>query len=138
MECTPIENPLQSLEASEKLRNWIIGAVKRSNGRQNFQTVARELADKKAHLWVVYDDDGREAGLLVTDYQQYPTGVVWLNVRIGTGSMEACECAIETLKEFSKDRGFAGVEGVARTGWARIGKKHGFKETHRFLEYANV
>lgn len=130
-----VSDPIGELEKSEKCRDWVTEAVKRSNGRQTFLTVAEELAQGRAQLWIVKDDEPQ--GLLMTDLQRYPTGALWLNVRMGTGSMEAMEAGIEAVKLHAQTEGLAGVEGIARPGWARIGKRHGFLETHRFLEWAH-
>lgn len=127
-------DPIAELQGSERLRDWIAGAVKRSNGRQSFLSVATELAEGRAQLWVCDGEDGPD-GVLLTDLQRYPTGALWLNVRMGAGTMTAMRTAIEVLKEEARQRGCDGIEGVARVGWSRIGKTHGFKETHRFLEW---
>ena len=130
-------DPIAELEQSQRLRDWVVGAVKRSNGRQTFVTVLRELVEGRAQLWVCDGEDGPR-GVLMTDLQRYPTGALWLNVRMGAGTMEAMEAAISKLKDAAVERGCVGVEGIARVGWSRIGKKHGFRETHRFLEWSNV
>lgn len=105
-------------------------AVKRSNGRHTFSTLLEDFAGGRAMLWI------RKNSVIVTELIRYPTGVHWLAVRIGTGHMATLKAMMATIEEYAKDKGYAGVEGVARTGWARVGKKLGYAETHRFLEKA--
>lgn len=128
------EEVVQTLKTSEKLQGWMMNAVETTNGRYDFRTLCQELMAGLAQLWLVFDQEGREAGLVITDIRTYPTGARWLNIRVGTGNMIAMTEAIDALIEWATEMELAGVEGNARPGWTRIGAKIGFKETHRFLE----
>lgn len=106
------------------------GAVKRSNGRQTLETITTEIAQQRAALWF------RKNSIIVTETLRYPTGAKWLSVRTGVGHMSTLKSMMGEIEQYAEENEFDGLESVARIGWARVGKKMGYQETHRFIEKA--
>lgn len=121
---------IEALIERQDIVELLQGAVKRSNGRHTFETLVNDLTAGRAMLWI------RKNSVIVTELIRYPTGVLWLALRIGAGHMATLKAMMPGIEEYAKEKGYAGVEGVARTGWARVGKRMGYAETHRFLEKA--
>ena len=119
---------IKALIERPDLANLLIDAVKRSNGRTTFEIVLQELLQDKANLWI------RKNSVITTQTVLYQTGARWLTVRMGAGHMKTLQAMMPALEAYAKEIELDGVEGLARPGWSRVGKRLGYEETHRFLE----
>lgn len=122
------KDALQALVDNPKIVEHLQGAVKRSNGRQTFETLIEEIVRGATALWI------KENSVIVTQRIAYPTGAHWLSVRIGAGDAGTLQEMLPELEEHARENGLSGVESISRKGWARIGKALGYAETHSFLE----
>lgn len=121
---------IEALTDRPEIVKSLMAAVRRSNGRHTFETLVRDLAEGRAAIFI------KENAAIVTELVRYPTGAMWLAARIGVGKLSILETMVADLEEHAKAKGYAGVEATGRTGFARVGLRHGYSESHRFIEKA--
>lgn len=124
------EGVLYALKNNPEMTELLAKSVERSHGRQTFETLIGEILERRATLWL-----GAKS-LIVTEILQYPTGVRWVSVRIGTGDMEELKTMLPEIEDYAKRKGCVGVEGAVRKGWARVGRPMGYEPSHIFIEKA--
>lgn len=121
---------LKALVHRPDIVSLLMEAVRRSNGRHTFETLSGAILNRNARIWI------KGEAVIVTEMARYPTGVMWLSAIDGAGDIETLESMVPDLEVYAQSIGCAGVEALGRSGFARVGRRHGYTETHRFIEKA--
>ena len=94
------------------------------------------LNSNDMQLWIIWDNElNIKKGFVITEIIERPR-LKFCSVLIMTGSnRKRWEYAVmETLEDFAKKNNCKKGMSLARKGWAKIYKQHGYKETHILLE----
>lgn len=104
--------------------------------RTSFDTL-RDILNGQVGLWIVFDDEADQTmGFITTRVKEYD-GFKLLGVELVSGdNLDAWEeLAMETLIQFAKDQGCAGMEGYGRgAAWARRQKRYGWEPVFTTVE----
>lgn len=100
-----------------------------SKGRSNVDDIVRFIYTGQMQLWVIFDEEEKSIGYVVTEIKQYPQSkmLVWQYGAGDYGVLEATnDLVFETIERFAKDTGCNGLEVFGRPGWKREAKRYGF------------
>ncbi len=119
----------------DMVSNNIADALARSNGYARAEHIKKWILDNKMQLWILWDSkDKKYYGVVVTEIIQRPLQRC-LNIKIMTGShREKWQHLIKHIEDFAWQNKCDLLELVARTGWKRVLKPFGYKESHVLLE----
>ena len=110
---------------------YIEESAKRSRGRSSVDDILKFLFTGQMALWVVYDEDSREAhGHFITEVKQYPqfSMLVIQYAAMLPNHMEQIEDLMhEYAKDYAVRAGCAGIEFVGRPGWKKHATKYGYQ-----------
>ena len=104
------------------IERYIVDATSRSAGRHTPETVFNMISTEQYQLWIVVDEDNenRVTACVVTQFLQYPTGLLAADIIIATGeNRKQWIHLLETLEEWARDNGCQLFQMFARKGWAR-------------------
>ena len=113
----------------------VADALARSNGYARAEHIKKEILDNKMQLWILWDSETKEYyGVCVTEIIQRPLQRC-LNIKIMTGRhRDKWQHLIKHIEDFAWQNKCDLLELVARTGWKRVLKPFGYKESHVLLE----
>ena len=113
----------------------VADALARSNGYARAEHIKKWILDNKMQLWILWDSkDKKYYGVVVTEIIQRPLQRC-LNIKIMTGShREKWQHLIKHIEDFAWQNKCDLLELVDRTGWKRVLKPFGYKESHVLLE----
>jgi len=96
-------------------------AAERSGGRYEAEDIAKDIAEDKQLLWVVWDAETEETlAAMTTQIVNYPRKKILRIPFIGGERMnEWWPEFYEAMCKYAKDCGASGIEGAGRKGWAR-------------------
>ncbi len=119
----------------DMVSNNIADALARSNGYARAEHIKKWILDNKMQLWILWDSKEKKYyGVVVTEIIQRPLQRC-LNIKIMTGShREKWQHLIKHIEDFAWQNKCDLLELVARTGWKRVLKPFGYKESHVLLE----
>lgn len=110
----------------------IAGACRRGRHKDAPDDIRRALKACDLQLWLAWD--GAIAALAVTQIATHPRKTC-CRIRICTGrERRSWEAHIATIEAWAKAQGCAAMELIARPGWSRILRRHGYDITHVFCE----
>ena len=109
-------------------------ATDRSGGRYAIGDVYSLIAEDRCHLWIGFAPGMKIVGAATSVFNVYPGGK-WLTAQfLGSDDMSECFDFLEVFERWAKDNDCVGIEFSGRSGWARVLKKHGYDEYHRFFQ----
>lgn len=112
------------------LRKYLAKSEFWTKGRATAVDIIEFLISGQMYMWVVVDEDLKPWGYVITETRDYPRCKV-LTVQYCAGEsgyMRFIEDRMyDTLDQFAKDAGCAGIEFFGRKGWESHVKKHGYK-----------
>ena len=110
-------------------------ATATSRGKETAFDIRRALGSRDAQLWCFKANaDAPISAVAVTEIVNYPRRRV-LRIRICTGEdRERWQAGLLALEDWARGQGCAGCEFIARPGWGRVLKAHGYETTHHVVE----
>ncbi len=109
---------------------YLVESAKRSRGRASVDDILRFLFSGEMQLWVVFDDETKEAhGHFITEFKQYPQCkmLVIQYAAMMPNHMDAIEDLMQKYAEdFAVKAGCNGIEFVGRPGWKKHAEKYGY------------
>lgn len=117
-----VQIPIENLDATWPLvRDHIVSACERSNGRYSEETVFDDCQAGRWQLWVVWDEETKKhMATLTTALDRYPTGLLEARVFICTG-VERTRWVhlLDDLEGWAQANGAEVMQATARKGWAK-------------------
>ena len=93
------------------------------------EAIDRELTEGRAQFWC----DGESA--IVTRLIEYPGGAKVIEILAAYGHLESLWTQIQpALETYARNNGIGILRATGRLGWARAGKKHGWKAEMVIIE----
>lgn len=115
-----------------EVRPFIARACERSRGRYRPEHVYDFVFSGDWQLWIYRDELGI-AAVCCTEVVRYPTGILAIGIRIGTGrNREKWQHHMEDVVAWGKACGCSIAEGIMRKGWRRV--LPNWFHTHDYLE----
>jgi hypothetical protein len=109
-------------EWAAKCEGWLQAALDASPIKTHtIEHVRLAIAARQAQLWPCPD------AALVTELNDYPTGVRTLNYWLAGGNLNAIEDAHWAVEDFAEQNGCQAIEVRGRRGWAPVLKSLGFQ-----------
>jgi hypothetical protein len=125
--------PEQVDDAWPVVETWIADALERSGGVYLPEDIKDACERNAMQLWLV-TDEGDIRAVVVTAVIDYPRKkVCQILICTGEGRGQWQEM-IGLLEQWARDNGCDIFRPVARTGWARVLKPFGYRQTHVILE----
>lgn len=119
----------------KRVRELLIPAIKRTNGRWNEAFLLASLVLNEQSLWLVLDSKNELVGAVTTEIIEYPLKRVFaLNFTGGRDWEEWNPTAFATFNKFAIDAGCDVIEFTARAGFWKWFKADGFERTDSFYE----
>lgn len=118
------------------VENEIAAACATSRGKYRPDDVKALLIEGRMQLWIVAEGYEAKAplGVFVTEIHAYPQMKVCVML-VGVGrDRERWQHLISEVEDWARGKGCESMELIARPGWARIHKRHGYETTHFVLE----
>ncbi|MGH6933294.1 MAG: hypothetical protein ACREEE_12780 [Dongiaceae bacterium] len=107
-------------------------ACRRGRGKETSEDIQNALMARDLQLWLLWD--GSPKGAVVTEIVRHPRKTC-CRIRICTGrGREDWQRHIAVVERWAKSQGCAAMELIARPGWSRLLKDHGYAVTHLFCE----
>lgn len=124
--------PDQISEYWSLVEPWIAAACETSRGKWDADYIRAQLDRGAMQLWLV--TDGSLLAVCVTEIVQHPSKRC-CRIRILTGRhRRRWQHHLAVIEAWAKARGCAAMELIARPGWSRLLKGHGYAVTHLFCE----
>jgi hypothetical protein len=115
------------------VRESIVDACSRSNGRLTADLVEDRLRRKEMQLWLAVN--GSIRGVCITEVVTHDTGLKVCSIVIGTGDgHQEWSHLIDGIEKWAKAIGCKRIDSRLRPGWVKPFKEFGWRETHRFME----
>jgi len=109
---------------------YLVESAKRSKGRSSVDDILRFLFTGEMQLWVVFDDETKEAhGQFITQVKQYPQFkmlVIQYAAMLPNKMAQIEPLMQEYAKTYAVDAGCKGIEFVGRPGWKKHAEKYGY------------
>ena len=110
---------------------YLMESAKRSRGRASVDDILRFLFSGEMQLWVVFDDETKEAhGQFITEVKQYPQCkmLVIQYAAMLPNHMAEIEALMQHYAEdYALSAGCKGIEFIGRPGWKKHAEKYGYK-----------
>lgn len=104
-----------------------------SNGRFKPGDIAKAIAERDFQLWVALRAQGPQA-MAVTRIVKFPQVTVCEVLACVGEDREDWVDHLSTIEAWAVSQGAKQMHSIARTGWARVLKPHGYKQSHVLLE----
>jgi len=114
-----------SEEGWQKLAGFLEPAVRRQTD-YTMQTLLTSVAESRAQVWAIIDDESDEAvGAVTTSIVTYPSGLVGCEIVAGATrgtqvSWESMRDVVATIEQFAQDQGADVLKILGRPGWQRV------------------
>jgi hypothetical protein len=120
--------------AWNQVREYMLKALERCNGRWTSEHLCAALAMGNSQLWIAYDDE-KVWGAMTTEVTNYPGKKMLAMHFLGGDEFDRWyPQMLEMVTSYAKDCGCDGLEGVARFGFWKWLEKDGFKKSSVFYE----
>lgn len=101
------------------------------DGRYTPDDMLHEIENRNRQCWLVVDETGlRAVALTQITNERFKT--CWVTHLSGNGLQEWQE-AVAVIEEWARQMGCAKVQAIARPGFERVGKRHGYGKSHVLL-----
>ena len=135
-----------SLVTSDKLslvwddcEKYLKKSANRSGNRIRVQDIFYDCLNNRCNLWIIFDKGSLEiSGVLITMFNNYPTGKKMLNLEHTSGNnmQNWVEIGLDVIIKFAKETECDGIEGMGRHGqWNWVKNRKGWKKPATFYEY---
>ncbi len=111
----------------------IVKACAGSNGRFLPGDIARAIASRDFQLWAA-DEDGNHRAIALTRLVKYPQLLACETMATVGDGMADWKHHLFGIETWAKTQGAAQSHVIARPGWGRVLKSHGYDATHWILE----
>lgn len=127
--------PWQLPDAFELIRPFLTEIAEATHGKVTIADLAKFIAEQKQQLWLAVDNDNDQVMAAATTeiVNHARMRVLYINGATGT-DVETWLPHIEEVERYAKAMGCMEVIPIARPGWERMLRKHGYKKTHVCLE----
>jgi hypothetical protein len=97
--------------------------------------VRRDARYGERQVWVIWDGDAKEVlAVVVTQLINHPRKrTCRINICVGE-QRERWQHHIRIIENWARENGCRGMELMARPGWSRVLKQHGYDTTHHMVE----
>jgi hypothetical protein len=110
----------------------LAAACRRGRDKDAPEDVRSALKARDLQLWVAWHDAA--VALAVTEIVRHPRKTC-CRIRFCTGrDRKSWQPYIATIEQWAKANGCAAMELIARPGWSRFLRRHGYAATHIFCE----
>ena len=114
-----------------RVRDLLKPAVERSGERWTMTALLHALCIGDQHLWLALDKNNELMSAMTTQIVHYPNcRYLAFQFLGGKGFNKWSDDMLETMTDFAKDSGCAGIEAVGRFGFWPFFKKHGFERAY--------
>jgi|TARA_R110000824_G_scaffold185661_1_gene366640 hypothetical protein len=135
-----------SLVTSDKLslvwddcEKYLKKSASRSGNRIRVEDIFYDCLNNRCHLWIIFDKGNLDiSGVLITMFNNYPTGKKMLNLEHTSGNnmQNWVEIGLDVITKFAKETECDGIEGMGRHGqWNWVKNRKGWKKPATFYEY---
>lgn len=121
-------------EAWPSVEPLIVKACAGSNGRFTPGDIARAIAERDFQLWCAVNDDREVKALALTRLMRFPQLLACETLACVGENLSDWIGHVASIEAWAKQMGAKQSHLIARPGWAKIMKAHGYEETHRLLE----
>ena len=109
---------------------YLVESAKRSRGRASVDDILRFLFAGEMQLWVVFDDETKEAhGHFITEIKQYPQFkmlVIQYAAMLPNNMRQIEDLMQQYAEDYAVRMGCQGIEFVGRPGWKKHAEKYGY------------
>jgi|TARA_R110000796_G_scaffold60899_2_gene140972 hypothetical protein len=123
----------------KKCERYLKKSANRSSNRIRVEDIFYDCLNNNCNLWIIFNKENLEiSGVLITMFNNYPTGKKMLNVEhtSGTNMQNWIEIGLETMIKFAKSNDCDGIEGIGRHGqWNWVKNRKGWKKPATFYEF---
>lgn len=114
----------------DKVKDYLMPAVKVTNGRFMLYDVYIAIQKGRMHLWIAFDDDKNILGCEVTEITDYPSRRLLTSCFTGGVKLRSWrDEMMSVLIRWAEDNQCTGIEGCGRKGWIKMLEPYGVKET---------
>jgi len=135
------ENIIRAIPAKKILEIWpavssmLYPAVERSHGRWTMPSLLSVLKDGSQQLWIIYEENEPIKGVATTEILSYPNTKMLAIQWLGGKDLDTWGFSfLEIIEDFAKAAGCSGIEGIARKGFWKWMKEHGYEDAYTVYE----
>lgn len=116
-----------------KVLPWLEAACERGGYTHSTDDMLADLRTGDTQLWVAVADEIE--AVFITQFRRYPQrAVVEVLVGTGRGYQRWYDKFLDVLEAWSREKGATRMKLIARPGWQRVLRHHGYNPTHVMLE----
>lgn len=113
----------------DSVKDYLLPAVKVTNGRYMLYDVYIAVQRGKMQLWIAFTDDKEILGCEVTEITDYPSRRILTSMFTGGVKIRQWrDEMMEVLVRWAEDNQCTGIEGYGRKGWIKMLEPYGVKE----------
>jgi hypothetical protein len=113
----------------DSVKEFLIPAVKVTNGRYMLYDVYVALKRADMQLWIAFDDDREINGCEVTTITDYPSRRVLTSLFTGGRNIRLWkDSMMGVLVRWAEDNECTAIEGYGRKGWLKMLDSYGVKQ----------
>lgn len=118
-----------------EVKDYLGGAVERSNGRWNLESLYEAIWNEYQHLWLAFDKDNNIDGVGTTEFINYPCGMMLAVQFLGGSKFNSwCWEMMDRFNSWAIDNGCDGIEVTGRSGFERWLEQDGYKRCFTVFE----